>query len=328
MPESETSLPEPGEFDIIRSVFRPLAAGQPGAFELTDDAACLMPPPGHEIVLTADAIVAGVHFLVDDPAEDVAVKLLGVNLSDLAAMGAEPLGYLITTAWPRPLDLAWIEGFGRGLAAAQDAFGIGLLGGDTVATNGPMTLSLTAIGSLPRGQALRRAGARPGDRICVSGTIGDAAAGLALLQGRLSDNDATRREFLIGRYRRPLPRLALGLALRGLATACIDVSDGLLADLGHILETSAVGAEIDLAAVPLSAADAGREDRLAAIAGGDDYELLFTVPADRLDELAAAANRGGVALHAIGRIVTGSGIVVRDEDGGPVTTERSGYRHF
>ena len=165
MPGSATNPPETGEFELIRKVFRPLAAGQPGAFELTDDAACLTPPVGHELVLTADAIVAGVHFLPDDPAPDVAAKLLSVNVSDLAAMGARPLGYLITTAWPRRLDVDWIVAFGAGLAACQAEYDIGLLGGDTVATDGPMTLSLTAIGAVPEGQALRRNGATPGDLI-------------------------------------------------------------------------------------------------------------------------------------------------------------------
>lgn len=330
MPGGETDPLERGEFELIRSVFQPLAAGQPGAFALTDDAACLTPPPGHDVVLTADAIVEGVHFLADDPAADVAAKLLGVNLSDLAAMGAEPLGYLITTNWTKPIDGTWIDEFGRGLGRCQAEYGIGLLGGDTVSGNGPMTLSLTAIGCVPHGQALRRSGAVAGDVVYVSGTIGDAALGLAVLKGNL-DVDADRGEFLIERYRRPRPRLGLGMALRGLASSCIDVSDGLLADLEHILETSAVGADIDLFAVPLSASDAqelGADARTRAITGGDDYELLFTVPADRVDEVDSAAAATGVAVTAIGRITAGSTLVVRGADGKALPVTGRGYRHF
>lgn len=330
MPVGETSPPERGEFELIRSVFRPLAAGQPGALNLTDDAACLTSPPGHDIVLTADAIVAGVHFLPEDPAEDVGVKLLGVNLSDLAAMGADPLGYLITTNWSKPIDAEWIEAFAKGLGTSQSEHGIGLLGGDTVSSRGPMTLSLTAVGAVPHGQALKRSGARHGDVIYVSGTIGDAALGLALLKGEI-EAAAGRREFLIERYRRPRPRLSLGRALRGLATACIDVSDGLLADLGHILETSSVGADIELTAVPLSAGDAGEigvADRIDAVTGGDDYELLFTVPPSQAQSVAQAAMASGVPITAIGKITTGTGATLHDANGKVISARRAGFQHF
>ncbi|MDF2781719.1 MAG: thiL, partial [Geminicoccaceae bacterium] len=265
-----------GEFAFIAERLRPLAAGSPGALDLADDAALLDPPAGSELVLTKDAMVAGVHFLPDDPPGDIARKLLRVNLSDLAAMGAAPLGYLLALIRPKATAEDWLAEFCRGLAEDQATFGIGLLGGDTVSTPGPLALSLTALGHVPRGAALRRGGAKPGDDIWASGTLGDAALGLKVLQGELEAAPAVGAQ-LVERYRLPQPRLALGQTLRGLASAALDVSDGLLADLGHILETSAVGAEIHAAALPLSpAARALPGVREAALAGGDDYELLFT----------------------------------------------------
>ena len=250
----------------------------PAALQLEDDAALLDPPAGMTLVLTKDAMVAGVHFLADDPPGEIAQKLLRVNLSDLAAMGAAPVGYLLALARAKALTDDWLAEFCAGLAADQRTFGIGLLGGDTVSTPGPLTLSLTALGEVPKGQALRRRGARPGDDLWVSGALGDAALGLLVLQGKLEPPVAARHH-LIERYRLPQPRLALGQALRGLAHAAIDISDGLLADLGHILETSGIGAELWADQLPLSAA--ARElpgARDAALAGGDDYELLFTAP--------------------------------------------------
>ena len=278
------------EFAFIAERLRPLAAGTPGALGLADDAALLDPPAGAELVLTKDAMVAGVHFLPDDPPGDVAKKLLRVNLSDLAAMGAAPLGYLLALIRPKATAEDWLADFCRGLAEDQARFGIGLLGGDTVSTPGPLALSLTALGHVPRGTALRRCGARPGDDVWVSGTLGDAALGLKVLQGELAVADEVRAP-LVERYRLPQPRLALGEALRGLASAALDVSDGLLADLGHILETSKLGAEIRAAALPLSPAARtlpGAPD--AALAGGDDYELLFTAAPDQRARIAALAD--------------------------------------
>lgn len=328
MAGDEGKPPELGEFELIRTVFRPLAANEPGAFDLTDDAACLTPREGYDLVLTADTIVAGVHFLPDDPAADVGAKLLGVNLSDLAAMGAEPRGYLVTAAWPRSVNQSWIAEFALGLADYQGEYRISLLGGDTTSTDGAMTLSLTAIGEVPSGQALRRSGAKSGDLLCVSGSIGDAAAGLAVLRGERREDDPELRAHLITRYRRPLPRVKLGLALRGLATACLDVSDGLLADAGHIAETSSVGIEIDLFDIPTSMAATDREQRLAAAAGGDDYELLFAISPDRAGELSRLSARLDLALTPIGRVTPGEGVVVRDRDGSAIDAERLGYRHF
>jgi thiamine-monophosphate kinase len=320
-------MPE-GEFEFIARRLRPLAAGTGAALALTDDAALLDPPPGQQLVLTKDAMVAGVHFLPDDPPGQIAQKLLRVNLSDLAAMGASPLGYLMAMARPAGLDEAWLESFCDGLAADQAEFGIGLLGGDTVSTPCPITLSLTAIGSVPAGAALRRDAAEPGDDIYVSGTLGDGALGLSVLRGKLTPGAAVSA-FLVDRYRRPQPRLDLGLALRGIAHAAIDVSDGLLADLGHILETSEVGAEVLADKLPLSLAgrdlDGARE---AALAGGDDYELLFTAPPGRRGAIEAIARKLALPLTHIGRIEAQAGLRLRDAQGRPVAVRKAGWRHF
>jgi thiamine-monophosphate kinase len=317
-----------GEFAFIAERLRPLAAGTPGALALQDDAALLEPPAGAELVLTKDAMVAGVHFLPDDPPGDVARKLLRVNLSDLAAMGAAPLGYLLALARSQATSETWLAGFCQGLAEDQAEFEIGLLGGDTVATPGPLTLSLTAIGQVPKGTALLRSGARPGDEVWVSGTLGDAALGLEVLQGELELPAAARAQ-LIGRYRLPEPRLALGQALRGIAHAAIDVSDGLLADLGHILETSSVGANLQAAALPLSAAARDLPGaREAALAGGDDYELLFTAPPRRRAAIAALSRQLDLPLTRIGEIRAGTGLRVLDAAGQEIQVERAGWQHF
>lgn len=324
-----------GEFDLIRRYFAPLAAGAPGALGLTDDAALLSPPPGRDLALAADALVEGVHFLSQDPPDLVARKLLRVNLSDLAAMGAAPLAYLVTAAWPRDRDEAWIAAFAEGLARDQEIFSVTLLGGDTTATDGPLTLSLTAVGTLPAGRSLQRGTARAGDLLFVSGTIGDAALGLKLLRNELDGLPAEAREALIARYRLPEPRLALGQALlaEGLATAAIDVSDGLLADIGHIAETSGLGARIEAAAVPLSpaAAQAVADDaalRLALLGGGDDYELAFaTTPASARD-LGQLARRLDLPLTRVGVLEAGEGVQVVDPAGRPLSVETAGWTHF
>ena len=317
-----------GEFAFIARRLRPLAAGMPGALELLDDAALLDPPPGAQLVLTKDAMVAGVHFLPDDPPAQIAQKLLRVNLSDLAAMGAAPLGYLLALMRAKDTSEDWLAGFCEGLAADQAEFGIGLLGGDTVSTPGPLTLSLTAIGAVPKGQALLRSTARPGEEVWVSGTLGDGALGLKVLLGELDAPEPARSQ-LIARYRLPQPRLALGQALRGLAGAALDVSDGLLADLGHILETSGVGATVRTPELPLSAA--ARElpgAREAALAGGDDYELLFTGAAERRREVEALARRLGLPLTRIGAIEAAPGLRVLAEDGKEIAVTTAGWQHF
>lgn len=316
-----------GEFELIDRLLRPLAQGFPGALGLRDDAALVDVPPGRQLVVAKDALVAGVHFLPDDPAELVAGKLLRVNLSDLAAMGSEPLAYLTVIARPPDLSDAWLEAFARGLARDQAAFGLHLIGGDTVSTPGPLLLSLTILGLVPHGRALRRDGARPGDLVCVSGTLGDAAMGLRILRGLAAPEELALP--LIERYRTPRPRLALGQALRDVASAAIDVSDGLLADLGHVLEASAVGAEILASAVPISAAARALPGaRVSALTGGDDYELLFTVPADRRAELAQLADRLELPVTVIGRIRAEPGLDTIDEAGRPMVLERRGWRHF
>ena len=239
------------EFSLIARHFRPLAG--PGALDLQDDAAVLAPPPGRDLVLTADAMVAGVHFLPDDPPDLVGRKLLRVNLSDLAAKGATPFGYLMTVSAPRGTPDAWFAGFAAGLTEDQKQYGVVLLGGDTTSTPGPMSLSLTIIGHVAPGQAVRRAGARPGDGIWVTGTIGDGALGLAVARGKLQDPTG----HLLSRYRLPQPRI--GLAIVGIASAGMDVSDGLVQDLGHICRAGGLAAEIDASLVPQSPRPARRD---------------------------------------------------------------------
>jgi thiamine-monophosphate kinase len=319
-------MPE-GEFEFITRRLRPLATAR-GALDLTDDAALLDPAPGHQLVLTKDAMVAGVHFLEGDPPGQIAQKLLRVNLSDLAAMGAAPLGYLLALARAKETGDDWLGEFCAGLAADNAAFEITLLGGDTVSTPGPLTLSLTAIGEVPGGAALLRRGAEAGDDVWVSGTLGDAALGLKVLQGELEVADAARAH-LIERYRLPRPRLALGEALRGIASAGIDISDGLVADLGHILEVSGVGAELHADALPLSPAARdlpGARD--AALSGGDDYELLFTASPERRTDIEALARRLGLPLTRIGAIRAELGLHVLDEKGQELPVRKAGWQHF
>ncbi len=316
-----------GEFEFIERLLRPLAQGFPGSLDLGDDAALVDVPEGCQLVVAKDAIVENVHFFSDDPPEQIAAKLLRVNLSDLAAMGADPLAYLTMIARPASTSDQWLEAFVSGLAEDQNRFGIHLIGGDTVATTGPLVLSLTILGLVPRGAALQRRGARPGDLVCVSGTLGDAAMALRIQRGLAVPEEMVPP--LLARYRMPVPRLALGRALRGLATAAIDISDGLVADLAHILERSKVGAEIEMANLPLSEAARGLPGaRLSALTGGDDYELLFTLPPEHAQHLPALAERGGVAVSVIGRITAEPGLRVLDANGRPLALERTGYRHF
>ena len=315
------------EFDLIESILAPLAEAGPPAFGLRDDAAVLRPVPGTDIVATKDMMVAGVHFFPDDAPELVARKLLRVNLSDLAAMGAAPVGYLLGLAFAERIDETFARRFARGLARDQQEFGCTLLGGDTVAGAGRLVLSLTALGRVPQGTALRRAGAKPDDLVFVSGTIGDAALALLALRGE-GDADPA----LTDRYYLPTPRLALGEALRGLATAAIDVSDGLAADLGHLCHESGAGAEIDVTCLPLSATARARLDAepdliATVLGGGDDYELLFTAPAARRRAVEAAAARAGVAVREIGRITAQEGVSIRAGDGSLITLDRPGFEH-
>ena len=317
----------PGEFGLIARHFRPLAG--PGGLCLLDDAAVLDPPPGRSLVLAADAMVAGVHFLPDDPAGTIGRKLLRVNLSDLAAMGAVPLGYLMTTAFPRDIDDAWIAEFAAGLALDQREFGLDLLGGDTVATPGPMSLSLTILGHVAPGTALRRKGARAGDEIWVSGSIGDGMLGLGVLQGRFAADPAGH---LAGRYRLPRPRLGLGQGLVGIARAAMDVSDGLVQDLGHLCRAGGVAAEIEAGLVPLSASAAALVAADPALlprclTGGDDYELIFAAPPGSGAAIRALASN--TAATRIGHFTAGAPhVTVRDKNGAEMAMPRGGWSHF
>lgn len=312
----------PAEFGLIARHFRPLAG--PGGLDLLDDAALLTPPPGRELVLTADAMVEGVHFLLDDPAELVARKLLRVNLSDLAAKGAAPLSYLLTVSARRATPDAWFAAFAAGLAEDQARFGIALLGGDTTSTPGPISLSLTAIGHVAPGAMVRRSGARPGDGVWVTGTIGDGALGLRAIRGELADAGG----WLAGRYRLPQPRL--GLVTPALVSACMDVSDGLVQDLGHLCRASGVGAAIAAPLVPLSdpARQAGPGWFETCVTGGDDYELLLAAAPEREGELQSAASGLDLTVTRIGAFTSGKGVRMLDGSGRPIPFERGGWSHF
>jgi thiamine-monophosphate kinase len=322
-----------GEFELIAKFFAPLARNASGAFGLLDDAALMKPRPGYDIVVTADAIVAGVHFLPDDPPETIARKALRVNLSDLAAKGAEPRAYVLTIALPADADDAWLESFAAGLKQDQKRFGIELVGGDTVATPGPLTMSITAFGDVPRGKMMRRAGAKVGDDVWVSGTIGDAALGLRALQRDDLSVSAKQRDAAVARYRIPEPRVAVGKAIRDVARACLDVSDGLVADLGHVATVSRVGIRLDASAVPLSSAAAaavaaGTVSLSDLLTGGDDYELAFAAPPAARKRLAALAAKTKVRLTKIGEVGAGRGVVVQDRDGAVLSMPRTGFTHF
>jgi thiamine-monophosphate kinase len=321
------------EFALIAKYFAPLARSSPGSLGLLDDAALLETEPGQALVLAADMAVEGIHFTESDPPELIGRKVLRYNLSDLAAMGAAPIAYLLTLAKPEQRSSEWVGAIAAGLAEDQENFGISLIGGDTSASPGPAMLSITVIGSVGSGEALQRSGAKPGDVVFVSGTVGDGALGLKSLKGDLGGLAAGDRDYLEDRYRLPQPRLALGRALVGLATAAIDVSDGLVADLAHICQTSGVGAVIEAPAVPFSPAakaaiSDGRIGLSTLLTGGDDYELLFCVPEERLEAVARLEAAGGVAVTRIGRISEGSGVEVLGEDGKPLAIESQGYRHF
>jgi thiamine-monophosphate kinase len=324
-----------GEFGRIDRFFKPLAAGFPGARGLADDAAVFAVPPGCELVVTTDAMVAGVHFLPDDPPGDIAHKLLAVNLSDLAAKGAAPLAYSLALCLPRGAPDDWVAAFAAGLGEAQARFGIHLSGGDSVSTAGPAVLSVTAFGTVPAGGAPSRnagsdeAGAA-GALICLTGTIGDGALGLACVLGKLDLPAGPARDYLIGRLRRPTPRLTEGRALRGLVSAMMDVSDGLLGDLAHMARASGCGAVVEAARLPLSDAAravlAAHPERLTdVLTGGDDYELLAAVRPDRLAAAQAAAH-----VTVIGRLEVGLPGAVRavDAAGREMAFDRLGWTHI
>ncbi len=318
------------EDSLIARYFAPIAG--PGGLGLLDDAALIKPPLGRDLVVTVDALVAGVHFFPVDPPESIARKALRVNLSDLAAKAAEPVGFTLTLALPSSVDSDWLERFARGLGEDATYYRCPLIGGDTVRIPGPLTLSITAFGHVPEGRMVPRTGAEPGDRIYVSGTIGDAALGLRI---RLEEREpASGQGHLLERYLHPQPRLALRPALLAHASGAMDVSDGLVGDLRKMMRASSVSADIDLAAVPLSRAallaieaDAANFD--VAVTGGDDYEILATVPEAGSDGFEAAARSAGVPVTVIGRVVSGDeAAVFHDADGAIRSFERGSFSHF
>ena len=324
----------PDEFEWIAKGLAPLAEGAPEAFGLLDDAAAIPSRPGYDLIVSKDAIVEGVHFLPGDPPDLVARKLLRVNLSDLAAKGAEPYGYLLAIAWPETYGWTEREAFARGLSQDQSAFGLKLFGGDTVATPGPLTASLTILGWTPAGRMVRRAGARPGDVVLVSGTIGDSFLGLLCGKGLRVIKSYSDAEWLLDRYRLPQPRSGLAEALRKHANAAADVSDGLVADAGKVAAASGVGFEIDLDQLPISSpatawlaetADS-IQARIDLATGGDDYEIVCAAAPENVANLLAAAKAAGIGLAPVGRAIEGSGVRVI-AGGAEVQVARAGYVH-
>ena len=314
------------EFSLIKRYF---TRATPGAvLGVGDDAALLRIGSGMELAVSTDMLVSGTHFFADADPYMLGHKALAVNISDMAAMGAQPRWATLALSLPAEDD-AWLERFSAGFFALADAYQVELVGGDT--TQGPLNLSVTILGEVPQGKALRRDGAKVGDEIWVSGKLGDAALALAHMQGKLVLNDASFAATAAALHR-PVPRVALGIALRGIASSAIDVSDGLLADLGHILECSGGAAEIQFAALPVSlhlrpylSRALGRQ---CALAGGDDYELCFTAPVARHAELEKLATQLDLPLSCIGKITAGSGCIVRAADGSVMKLERAGYDHF
>ncbi|HTT97001.1 MAG TPA: thiamine-phosphate kinase [Rhizomicrobium sp.] len=306
------------EFDLIGKLFAPLATS-PGAFGLKDDVAVVAPRAGHDLVTTTDAIVEGVDFFANDPPDTIAKKALRVNLSDLAAKGAEPAAYLLTLMLPEKVDRIFLERFAAGLAEDQKTFGVALLGGDMSSTPGPLAISVTAFGHVPAGQMVRRSGARVGDLVFVTGTIGDSGAGLSLLRDRKREPSR-----LIERYRVPEPRVSFAAPVRS-ASASVDVSDGLLADLGHIAEGSGVRIVVEAETVPRSAElialwGDGGDAIVRAATAGDDYEIAFTA--------AASVPDSRTSVTCIGRVELGTGIALLDADGREIAVPRKGYSHF
>jgi thiamine-monophosphate kinase len=306
------------EFDLIARYFAPLATA-PGAFGLKDDAAIISARPGFDLVVTTDQIAAGTDFFVEDPAGTVAQKALRVNLSDLAAKGARPEYYLLNLALPRPVREEWLAEFARGLSEDQRQFGISLLGGDTSATQGPLSISVTAMGFVPKGRMVKRSGAKVGDAVYVTGTIGDSGGGLALLKGEAGGLDEADRAYLVHRYRAPQPPVIFGARLYDIAHASVDISDGLIADLGHLALASGVGIVVEGEHVPLSPALKalwGAETLARAVAVGDDYQIAFT---------AARGLRG--PFTCIGQVRIGKGVSL-SVNGQEVVVPQPGYRHF
>lgn len=317
---------------LIARYFKPLAT-HPGALDLADDAAVLTPPLGCDLVLKTDAIVGGVHFFPDDAPHAVASKALRVNLSDLAAKGARPLGFLLSLALPKETDDQWLEAFAQGLRGDAVLFDCPLFGGDTDHTPGPITVSIAMFGSVPKGSMVRRVGAKAGDRVFVTGTIGDGALGVMARKGKNWELTEEQRQHLVSRYLLPQPRNALAEAVRTHASAAMDVSDGLVGDLAKLCRASGIAADIDVARVPLSdAAKAvlARESSAleAVLTGGDDYEIICTVATARAESFRAAAKAAQVAVTEIGEITAGEGVRFLAAAGQALTFKRTSFSHF
>lgn len=327
---------ESGEERLIGRLFRPIAR-HPGALGLRDDAAFVTPPAGHDLVLTVDAVVAGVHFFADDPPDAVAKKALRVNLSDLAAKGARPLGALLSLSMPESTKENWLDQFAAALGADCEEYGCPLLGGDMSGTPGPMTISVTAVGAVPSGKMVQRQGARAGDAVVVTASIGDARLGLLLRKEpkrpAFAKLNSAAKAHLGDRYLVPQPRLTLADAVRDFASAAIDVSDGLVGDLGKLARVSGVSARIVAKRIPFSPAArtvlAAEPELLAtAITGGDDYEILATVPENLLPAFEAEAAKAGVPVTTIGRMEAGEGVTVVGLDGQPLVLAETSFSHF
>ncbi len=323
-----------GEDLLIERFFKPLAK-HPGALSLSDDAAVLSPVAGHDLVLTADMLVAGVHFFPDDPADTIAKKALRVNLSDLAAKGAVPVGALLSISFPSDLEEEWVAAFSRGLGEDCVAFSCPLMGGDTTRTPGPLAISVTAIGQVPSGKMVKRAGAEPGDLVVVTGTVGDGVLGLMARKGssKLAILSSEQSDELLRRYLVPEPRIALAPILREYAHAAMDVSDGLAGDLAKLARVSGVAAKLDSQKLPLSnpAHDAlvsAPELLRHVLSGGDDYEVLAAIPEVRFAAFAEAAGQAEVPVTAIGQFAPGSGIEILDAAGAAIELPELSFSHF
>jgi thiamine-monophosphate kinase len=329
---SKASEQGTAEDRLIARYFKPLAT-HPGALGLTDDVACLTPPPGCDLVLTTDAIVAGVHFFPDDPPGMLARKAMRVNLSDLAGKGARPLGFLLSIGLTSDVSETWLSSFAKGLQKDAETYGCPLLGGDTDRVPGSLSVTVAMLGTVPSGTMVRRAGAKPGDRMFVTGTVGDAALGVRLRRGAPWTVPLDAREFLLSRYLLPQPRIELADAVRTYCSAAMDVSDGLAGDATKLCRVSGVAASISVPMVPIS--DAARA-ALAAdpaliepiLTGGDDYEILCAVPRDNVEPFQAAAAAAKVSVTEIGAVWAGEGVSFIAGDGTALEFVRAGYSHF
>ncbi len=324
------------EFSFIERHLAPLAAKEKGALDLKDDAAVIAPKKGNEFVITKDAITEGVHFFSGDTPENIARKLLGVNLSDMAAMGAKPRCYLIAGVLTKAIKELWLKRFNQTLAEIQKQYGITMIGGDTSVQEKILTFSLTMIGEVRKGKFLRRKGAKPGDIIFVSGTIGDSALGLQILKNKINKVSAENKKFLVSRYHVPSPRVKLGQELIGVANAAIDISDGLIADLGHICECSGVSADVFLSQIPLSKAGKDLIKKNPSfykyvLSGGDDYELCFTAPERSISKILRLAKKLRTPITPIGvvkKTTAGDRVRILDNYRKVIPQQAAGYNHF